>query len=150
MVSWTSRQRLIRRLDLARFRIAPLHDKKRLSDLLSSLELNNMSVLLLPSTDRTTRGKERSRDLLTVHQAIVYGPEMHRDTIRDTINHLQLSALYLGSPLVFNIHIRPSRSSIQFPTSPTSSRIHFCRNLIFNEFTSSCDLELEDTFVLYY
>jgi hypothetical protein len=88
MVSWTARHRLIRRLDLARFRIALRHDKKRLPDPLSSLEFNNMSMLILPSTDRTTRRKERSRDLSTVHQAIVYGPEMHKDTSRDTMNHL--------------------------------------------------------------
>jgi hypothetical protein len=104
----------------------------------------------LAATDRTIRYKEGSRDLSTVHQAIVYGPEMHRDTSKDTMNHLPLSALDLGSPLVLNIHIRPSRSSIQFPTSPTSSRIHFRRNLIFDEFTSSCDFELEDTLVLHY
>jgi hypothetical protein len=74
---------------------------------------------------------------------------MRRDTSGNTINHLPLLLLNLGSPFVFNIHIRPSRSSIQFPTSPTSSRVHFRRNLVFDEFASSCNFELEDTLVLF-
>jgi hypothetical protein len=57
--------------------------------------------------------------------------------------------LYLRSPLVLNVHIRPSWSSIHLSTGPACSRIHLGRNLIFDEFTSSCNLELEDTLVLH-